>query len=396
MKDSIRRRWLLASPVIVAALLAAALVGVSFVAADSLRARDAAVRDGLLARTGHELEGVLRESGYPDASAALARFASGQGPVVRGIAVASAAGTLVRWGATDGAPFEMPAMLGPGWRGLGGPGTGPMRGGRSPFSLRLYPAPGTGRAGRLAALLVTGALLAAAGLVASSVFAARGLAERERSQRLESERERLDALALAGAGLAHRVRNPLAAIKGTAQLIAAQPQAPAGERAARIVEASVRIETLVSQLLRFARPPEPRAEPFDLASLAREAAARTPGAASVSAEVPVPVRADAGHVADILDELLANARTHDPDGALEIAVGIGPREASVEVRDRGAGLSVDPEELFAPFVTTRPGGTGLGLPTIRVLAHANGGEVRLAAREGGGCVARLTLPRVEA
>ncbi|HQR68071.1 MAG TPA: ATP-binding protein, partial [Thermoanaerobaculia bacterium] len=50
------------------------------------------------------------------------------------------------------------------------------------------------------------------------------------------------------------------------------------------------------------------------------------------------------------------------------------------------------ERAFGPYVTARPGGTGLGLPIVRALARAAGGDVTLAAREGGGCVARLALP----
>jgi len=75
-----------------------------------------------------------------------------------------------------------------------------------------------------------------------------------------------------------------------------------------------------------------------------------------------------------------------------MAAGSAGGTAWVEVRDRGPGLSVDPARAFDPYVTSRPGGTGLGLPTVRALARANGGEVTLEARSGGGCVARLTLP----
>lgn len=398
LKAPASRNVLLASPVLAAALLAGALVAVSVLAARTLRARDAAVRDGLLARAAHEMEGSLRESGPENAAATLAAVGEAHRDLVRGLAVVSGAGVLASWGALEGTPFQTAARLGPAWRGHAGPGAamgmgppGPM--GRSPFVLRLHPRPDAGSAGRLPFLLVTGSLAAGIGLFASSLLAARGLAARERLERVEAERQRLDALALAGAGLAHRIRNPLAAIKGTAQLMAEQPQAPVAPRAARVLEATARIEELAGQLLRFARPPDPNAELFDLAALAREAAERAVGRVETIAPAPVGVRADAGHAADVLDELLANARAHDVDGTLEVEAGIAGATGFVEVRDRGAGLSLDAEQAFAPFVTTRPGGTGLGLPTVRALARANGGDVTLAAREGGGCAARLTLPQ---
>lgn len=171
-----RRSLLLASPVLVAVVLASALVAVSFVASRSLRARDDAVRDGLLAKTGHELESLLRESGSGAALETLAAFGRENARLLRGIAVESGPATIVRWGALEGSPFEMPAMLGPGWRGMaGGRGGGPGIG-RSPFTLRLFPVPDAGRAARLPAVLVLGSILAGVGLVAFALFAARGLA----------------------------------------------------------------------------------------------------------------------------------------------------------------------------------------------------------------------------
>ncbi len=399
MVNSLERRHVLlfASPVLAAVPLAAALVGVSLVAASSLRARDAAVRDGLFARAGHELEARLRTVGPEGAAAALADFLAASGTLVKGVEVVSFAGVAARAGETDGAPVEMPAMLGPGWRPAGA-GPGAMAGaapgaGRGPFTLRFYAARGAGGAGFLATALVAGSAAAGAALVVLSLIAARGLAERARRERLEAERERLDAVALTGAGLAHRIRNPLAAIKGTAQLMAERPGDGAAERSRRIVEASLRIEELVSQLLKFARPAEPQPEAFDLAALARDAAARADGPVDASGAIALPAFADRGHAEDVLDELLANARAHDPAGTIEIAVGVSGDSAWAEVRDRGPGLAVPPSRAFDPYVTSRPGGTGLGLPTVRALARANGGDVTLEARPEGGAVARLILPR---
>ena len=390
--------FLFASPVLAAMLLAAALVGVSLVAASSLRARDAAVRDGLLARAGHDLEARLRSDGPEAADRALADFLGENAALVRGVEVVSFSGTAARAGSTDGKPVEMPAMLGPAWRPAGaGPGGRAVAGppysaGRGPFMLRFYPARGAASEGGLALALVVGSAAAGAALVVLSLAAARGLAERERRERLEAERERLDAVALTGAGLAHRVRNPLAAIKGTAQLMAERPAEQVVERSRRIVDASARIEELVSQLLKFARPAEPQPETFDLGDLAREASARAGVPATVSGAARVSAFADRGHTADVLDELLANARAHDPAGEIEIVVGTGDAAAWFEVRDRGPGFSIDPARAFDPYVTSRPGGTGLGLPTVRALARANGGDVTLAPRTGGGASARLTLP----
>jgi len=395
--ETTRDRLLVIAPVAAAAVLAVAMVGVALVAASTLRERDAAVRDGVLGRAGHELESRLRESGPEGATEVLGAFVLERRGTLAGAAVAGPAGIVASAGATDGVPFEMPGMLGRDWRDVigRGPGRGPMagRGGAGPSLLvvRLYPAAAFGRETRLADALLLGAVVAGAGLLGFAFFAARGLAERRRAELLEVERQRLDALALAGAGLAHRIRNPLAAIKGTAQLMAEEPASPAGPRAARIVEASGRIEDLVSQLLRFARPPEPVAEPFDLAALAREVAGEGGG---IRVEGATSVRAvgDTAYAREILEELIANARALDTSGDVLLSVREEGDRSVVEVLDRGPGLSVDPEKAFDPYVTTRPAGTGLGLPIVRALARTSGGDVTLSAREGGGCLARLSLP----
>jgi signal transduction histidine kinase len=107
------------------------------------------------------------------------------------------------------------------------------------------------------------------------------------------------------------------------------------------------------------------------------------------------VRADREHVTAALEELIANAH-HAGDAHPKIVVRREGRCGTIEVHDRGGGLQLDPERAFDPYVTTRPDGTGLGLATIRALIRANGGDVTLTPREGGGAVAAIHLPAVSA
>lgn len=384
-------------PLLVAALVpGAALLALSIVAARALTARDTAARNGILLSLGHELEGTLREAGPSGAGAVLEKACQERAAEVSGLEVTSPTGVLFSCGVVGEEPVVMPLALGREWRGLGGGGgMGPGGFGPGPggprIRLALSPAEALGRSRVLPRLLVLGAGASAAGLLLLAVLSARGLTERQRRLVLEAERQRLDAVALAGAGLAHRIRNPLGAIKGTAQLLASGSEGTERERASRIVDASERIERLVSRLLAFARPPEPQPERLDLASLAREVAARY-APARVEAMEPVFTFADREHVTSVLEELLANARAFDPEGELLVAVGAKAGRTRVEVLDRGGGLSVDAETAFDPYVTTRPDGTGLGLPIVRSLARACGGDVTLRPRADGGCVASLDLP----
>lgn len=372
-------KWLLSSAV----LLAAGMIAAGVAAGRTLRQRDAAVREGYVLRAAHGIERELRESGPDAAAGVLESFVAD--------ATASAAElrvnerVLVRAGTPRGEPLETPLFLGPGWRHIAGGGAMGMGRGQPPFRLRIWPAPGVGDSSRIAALSTWGSIAAAVALLAFAAAAARGVAARQHAAAVDEERRRLEVVSAAGAGLAHRIRNPLATIKATAQVLEGRLDAADRERATRIVDGSVRIERLVDELLTFAGPIEVRAASIDLAGMARSAAG------SVEASEAVIVRADREHVTAALEELVANAH-HAGDDRPQLLVRRQGRHGIVEVRDRGTGLELDPARAFDPYVTTRPDGTGLGLPTIRALIRANGGDVTLTRREGGGCIAAIVLP----
>jgi signal transduction histidine kinase len=381
---------------VAAALLALALVAVGLLAATTLRQRDALVRRGTLQNLADELAAELRETGPSGTESTLAAFLERQRDTLRGVELRGPQDSIARAGEVGPRAEELPVALGRDWRmSLGHVGGRPWRERGTPLTVRLEPAAGLGSASSLAAVVAGGSVIAALGLVAASLLAARGLAQRERLAATESERLRLEAVALAGAGLAHRIRNPLAAVKGTAQLLSEQLSGPQRERAERVVAASERIEALIGQVLQFSRPPEPAPEALDLGQLAREVAARCPKPVAVEAAAPVLAWADREHVASIVEEFLANARAFDPDGRLELSVRREHGHAVLEVADRGPGPGLDPGHAFEPYATSRPDGTGLGLAVVRALARANRGDVALTARPGGGSVASLRLPLAE-
>jgi signal transduction histidine kinase len=398
--------------VVLSALFGAALLGTATLASISLRQRDAAVREGILMRAGHSLEGLLRAATPGDAGPVLEGFLQEHSGVIAGVSVVGPAGVVASAGADTTGAFEMTAALGRDWRPLAlgegaegdvrtGPGAGQgggFRGGRglggrgaTPLRLRLRPTPALGKESALARLVLAGGAAAALALVGLAVVAARGMAERQRWQAVEAENQRLATVARAGAGLAHRLRNPLAVVKGTAQLLEGRVPEGERERVERIVAASGRMETILTRLLDFARPPAPQPTSFDLAALAHAVASRL-GGTPVRVEGAASARADREHAETILEELLANARAFDPDGTIEVRVRTQGAHAVLEVADRGTGLDLDPASAFEPYVTSRPDGTGLGLAIVRALAVANGGSATLAPRTGGGCVASLLLP----
>ena len=146
---------------------------------------------------------------------------------------------------------------------------------------------------------------------------------------------------------------------------------------------------------RLAKLPRPRFDPVDMESwIARVAALESRVNVIVEAAEPTVIRGDA----DQLDQLLINLIRNAADASLETngAVTVGwsrsGSQAAVYVRDQGPGLS-NTTNLFVPFFTTKPGGSGIGLVLSRQIAEAHGGSLILRNLDRSpGCEALLTLP----
>jgi signal transduction histidine kinase len=230
----------------------------------------------------------------------------------------------------------------------------------------------------------------------------------ERMERALQRTEALSALGEMAAVLAHEIRTPLAAIKGNAQLIG--EAAPDDERAASVVREASRLERLVNGLLDYARPRALQRRPCDPDELARRAAeialplAEQHGVRLISdpARCGSCLEADADQLLQALVNLTQNAveaaaararATPGEPATVTLAVRRAAVAISFAVLDNGAGFA-DPrdERVFAPFFTTKPRGTGLGLSVARQIALQHGGELRLANRPEGGARITLELP----
>lgn len=209
------------------------------------------------------------------------------------------------------------------------------------------------------------------------------------------------------ADLSHELKNPVAAIRASAEVLAdgalEEPE-EAMRFVVRIQEATSRIEALLGDLLSLARL-EARglegARTLDLRDLAEQAAARARerGGAEATFTVRAPpgvtVRGDAVWLGRALDNLLENARIHGrAGGAVEIEVARRGEQARLSVKNEGQiGKHVE-KRLFRRFVTTRQdrGGTGLGLAIVRAIAEAHSGSAECAAPGPPKVEFRVCLP----
>jgi signal transduction histidine kinase len=222
--------------------------------------------------------------------------------------------------------------------------------------------------------------------------------------RASEEARRREALAAVGemaAGLAHEVRNPVAAIRGAAQAIV--PGASTGESAEMlevIQEETARLGRVVGEFLDYARPASPRREPVDLADTARRVA-RDAGLAGIDLRIELEIEdgvptttGDPEQIRRAFENLVRNAGEATGAGGT-LKVRIAPSGARILARFEDDGPGIPDERLptiFQPFQTSRPGGTGLGLALVHRIVESHGGEIRVEGRPGSGAVFTLLFP----
>jgi two-component system sensor histidine kinase HydH len=221
-----------------------------------------------------------------------------------------------------------------------------------------------------------------------------------RTERLRAELDRKGHLARLGAMsavLAHEIRNPLAALKGNAQLLAEDPKSARAEsRIQHVVKAAVRLEALTNDLLHFARSGAVHAAPTSPAEIL-EAAALTMATQRILlcvAGAPASWRLDAPRMEQVLVNLLDNALKVTPDDKQVVAeVHRSGTNLVYAVRDHGPGVpESERARVFEPFHTTSVRGTGLGLAVARRIVELHGGRIEIDDAPEGGAVFRVLIP----
>ena len=245
-----------------------------------------------------------------------------------------------------------------------------------------------------AALTLGVGALAAASLLGVAIVLVRREARRNAEERKRERERRLASLGEMSAVLAHEIKNPLASLKGNAQLLASM--LPDGEKprakAARVVDEAVRLEKLTNDLLKFVRTGELQRAPTDPAALVREAAASVPGEVEIdTGAAPAAWSLDPGRMREVIVNLVDNAVAAGPP--VRAAVRADRGRLVIEIADRGPGVAEeDREQIFEPFHTGKTQGTGLGLAVVRRVIEQHGGTIAALPNPGGGALFRAEIP----
>ena len=235
----------------------------------------------------------------------------------------------------------------------------------------------------------------------------RMLDELETGQRKLANAASLAAVGELSSSVVHEMRNPLSSVKINLQALGRRVKDdPAySELAGIALEQAVRLERLLTELLRFGKPLELHPENVDLQTLAAEVAAvldpqireKNISLKGLEDLREVRVQADPEHLKRVLTNLVENAVEVSPAGGrVELSAGHTQSGVRLTVRDYGPGVAPENrEQIFRPFFTTREKGTGLGLANVRKIIEAHGGTVELESSPGQGAAFTVRLPSAE-
>jgi two-component system sensor histidine kinase PilS (NtrC family) len=231
----------------------------------------------------------------------------------------------------------------------------------------------------------------------------------KRHEREARVQQRLAAVGEMAAGIAHEIRNPLASMAGSIQILRDElPLSPDQSQLMDIVlRESDRLNETIRNFLAFARPQRTAVTPLDIRQIVRDAARLLENNADVTERHaivvdvpadPVIYRADEAQIRQIVWNLATNGLRAMPEGGelrlgVRLAPAAAPAEVVIGVYDKGVGIAPeDMDGIFQPFRGAFARGTGLGLSIVHRIASDYGGEVRVTSQKGKGTSVEVALP----
>jgi signal transduction histidine kinase len=219
--------------------------------------------------------------------------------------------------------------------------------------------------------------------------------------------DRLAALGQLSAGIAHEIRNPLGSVKGSIEILESEiPNThPKHEFVKIIKEETARLNSIVSEFLKFARPPSPKVEPTSINNLV-ESTFRLVQKEAQQAQIQIRKNLDSrlpfasldkDQIRQVLLNVYLNAIQAMPDGGiLQISTHSSRKNAIIEIADSGIGIEEDElQHIFNPFFSTKSDGTGMGLSVSYQLVENHGGRISAKANISEGLTFTIELPHLE-
>ena len=240
----------------------------------------------------------------------------------------------------------------------------------------------------------------------------RDITETRRSEQQTIESERLNALTLLAAGVAHEIGNPLNSLNIHLQLIEREARKLDGAKRAELQESVEvaraeinRLDSIISQFLRAIRPTRPQLRPENVNSIVEEAV-RFFGLEIKDRDIVVEqelrsdlplLELDRDQMKQAFYNVIKNSfEAMKRRGILRIRTDMDESHVIVRFTDTGGGISPDNlSRVFEPYFTTKTSGTGLGLLIVRRIIREHGGELSIESSEGKGLTLTIRLPHID-
>lgn len=221
-------------------------------------------------------------------------------------------------------------------------------------------------------------------------------------ERQVRQKEQMAAIGTMSAGIAHEIRNPLASITGSFNLLQSELQLSPdqGRLAAIITRETDRLNRTITEFLSYARTPAPKARSIDLSNLISETVSLMRNSPELKPTHSIDTRlesvtrsVDESMMRQVFYNLATNAFRAMPNGG-RLTIRLEARNGGARIQFEDTGKGMDEEELkklFVPFNSSFSKGTGLGLPIVYQIVNAHNGTISVKSRRGIGSVFAIDL-----
>ena len=242
------------------------------------------------------------------------------------------------------------------------------------------------------------------GKLAGYIVSFRDVTNIRRMEAALKKADRLAALGELSARMAHEIRNPLAALCGSVQLLNCAKNIPESDARllAIVTREAERLDALITEFLMYARPSKPQPQKIALHEFIKEEfifLGNDPRFINISLQnlvpEPVEVKVDPDQFQQVIINLLQNSADALPDvGLIRVEYAYINNSAIISITDNGSGIAAeDIRNLFEPFWTTKKTGSGLGLAVSYRIVEAHGGTLSAESPADGGCRFVIVLPQ---